>query len=320
MNKFEIVLPTYNRSQAIDYLLKQYESYFDKYDFILSIHDSSPNDLTEEIVKKHPNYGKQINYFRYDPSLDVDSKTLICIKKTTAKYSMLVGDGWIIKVDELFSSGLLDKDFDILCLYDKGLKLYRSHFEKYIKEAKYYDSKEQFFEDNFWYLIMYGSSIISQKIIEEMDVENLCSKYKNLGFIYPSSLVESNASKLYVDCINILIKNPNKGEPGWMLKKDAVNTWCKNLTINFEKISCEYLPELSKNKIVRTTGKYTGFLTFKGLMTWKAKDNFNFKIYKKYKEYVLKTKACSRFTIFIVNLVPTFILKLMLKIFKKLFR
>jgi len=320
MSLFEIVLPTYNRSEAVKFLLEKYNKFFGFYDFVLSIHDSSTNDETEKLVKSNSFYNKGIQYYRYPSELDVDSKTLMCLKNSTAKYSMLVGDGWIINVDSLFNSKLLDENFDILCLYDSNIKIYREYFNKNIKHKKIYDSKTKFYEDNFWYLIMYGSSIVSRKVLDSIDVLDLCNKYKELGFIYPSSLVESNAEILTADSLNLLTKNPHKGEPGWMLKRDAINTWTRKFILSFGNMNDSYLPEDTKLKIIKTTGKRTGFLTIKGLLILKSKDNFNFKINKKYKQYILQTKACSRLSIFMINLFPTFILKIMLWFFKKIFR
>ena len=48
-----ILIPTYNRNDAVDYYLKKKLDYFRSIKFDVVIYDSSRNDLTKNVVEKY---------------------------------------------------------------------------------------------------------------------------------------------------------------------------------------------------------------------------------------------------------------------------
>ena len=307
----DVVLPTYNNPKCIEYILEKIERY-SQYDYVLSIFDSSTNDETQAIVEKR--LSEKITYTRIDSSIDVDEKTLIAVKSSTADFVYLSADGYLPKIDNIFKAiESRDSQSEIIALYDEDWNQQKKYYDTLTKFV--YDDKDEFFEKHFWQIILYGGSVCKRELIQRIDVAECVRLFNGSGFIYPCSLTMYSLGRYESKIGKFIELVPFKAASGWITNKTAIKIWAKNF---YETLK---LPELGLNpgtadKIIRTTGKNTGFLTFRGLLHLKVTRNFTFNIYRKYSFYIIDCKACSAFSAFMLAISPTFIFILMRKVYK----
>ena len=315
MNNFllEVVIPTYNRPKCIESILNYFVDNYNKkvYDFCISIYDSSINNETEKVVSSYGlNY---VKYYRISDKIDVDKKTVMALKNSTSDYIWLCGDGIIPKVDEIFERFDLKKcGYELIVLYSKYLTTINRY---YLKLNECEDrNKGDFFENNFAQITLYGGTICARTIIEKADIKEL-EQYYLTGFIYPCMLAIYSSGPYYRSLGEYLISLENKGSPGWINSGNAIRTWTYNFYNDVMSLSV-YLGGKATNKIICSNGKLTGFLTFKGFVWFRATGNFNWKIYKEYKFYIHKCKACSIMAIYLVLLMPEKLTICMRKLYK----
>lgn len=313
--KLEIVYPTYNGATAVNNIIESFITSKHHKNCLLSIHDSSPNDETKDVVALFLEKGlvdeANLRYFRYDANINVDDKTLIAIKKAEAEYAYLIGDGWLTNLDYIFDSNILMKNDDVICVYNDNIDLYRKHYQKNMQQLASINNRDEFYKFNYWYLILYSSSIISQKVVSRINQHDMILKFAGYGFIYPTSIVYATDKnfKFSIYLGPIAYQNDAKKVSGWVKNKEALKIWCKHLVLTLETIPNEIMSEDVKEHIIQTTGKRTRILTLSSLFRFKLSDNFTWKLYKKYKYYFKMTKGCSILGTYLILLFPSCILK-----------
>lgn len=311
--RLEIIIPTYNHPLYIKKIVETYEDLFEQYDFIVSIHDSSSNNETEMLIKENRFFDKRLKYYRYPATMHVDEKTILALKKCMADFGYLVGDGWIINIAELFAKDYFKSSNDLILLYSENIPLYKNYFETHIKDNKLYTNKSFFAEENFWYLIMYGSSIVKKEFLLSIDLNSVLNKFANKNFIYPCSIMSLNLQTMLVDKLPILIPNLEKKSPMWLAKREGIEIWSKNFYLSMNALR-GYIDESSINHIIKTTGKRTTFLSFRGMIVLRYHKNLTFKIFWKYRKYIAKTSNVPLILVLGICCVPRFLFVIAKKI------
>lgn len=314
-----IVIPTYNHPDSILFCLKQLE-YIREENILLAIHDSSDNDEIQKIVSKIHN--ENILYFRYDCSIDVDLKTLLAIKKVTTKYLFLCGDGVVMKKEfyKKLKPVLFENPTVVEC-YDWAIKRHSKYYKSLTTESIIeYRSPLEHFSDNFWHMPYYGGSVVKTEVFAEYNDLDL-KKVQNSGFIYPYTIYlyayhHQSQFKALVMCEDSIILNPYKKDSGWLKKKLGPNVWVDNFSYVVKSLPHYY--DAEKSNVLKTFGKRSTFFTTKGLLNWRAMDNYNFSIYKKYSKKIIEMSNMNRPQLFVISITPKCLLLALRKIIKKL--
>lgn len=313
----EVVIPTYNRPDCMKYILEIFYRYdWFKYDIVLSIYDSSTNELTCNVVSYHKN--SKINYVRFPSSMDVDEKTIKSLCLANGKYVMLCGDGIIPNIPKIINSISNSDDFEVILLYSNMLNSMNKYFINFKNYDAIYD-KNTFFKYHFYQASLYGGTICKKTLIERIDIPNSISKYGNKNFIYPCILVEYSNGPYLVLNGQFLMSNKFKGSPGWITGRNALQVWIENFPKSI-KLLDKYLSIDTINYIIKNNGKYTGFLTFKGLCWFKSTNNYNLKLFFHYKEELLKYSNCNKISLLFIALFPKIFLVLVRGIYHLLRR
>lgn len=304
---FEIVLPTYNRANAISAYIERLcnESCLNN-DVLLSIYDSSENDDTEKIVRS-----KDCSFIRYKklaPDTDVDIKTIFALKESIGKYVYLCGDGYypnLINIISLINK--LKNQFDILCFYPKD----------YCFDKSVYFDKSEFLKRHFAQLILYGGSVCLGDIVRGIDIEKTNKLFGFSNFSYPSLLSIYSNGPYYVFCGDYFEPLEMNRKSGWIKHKLAIKIWAKNFYLTINKLA-PYIGQEVVDEININSHSVTKFLTIKGLINLRSLDNYDYKIYKEYKEYLIKRKGCNIIIALLISIFPKTILRIILKIRRKL--
>lgn len=301
---FEIVIPTYNRPGCIKYILSLAEGYFARgYDFSLSIYDSSTDDGTAEAVADAGS--ERIKYVRMDSSVHVDEKTLIALKEAVSPYVMLCGDGCFPKIDRYFEKFFPTADGkEVTIIYETAWKRQRK-FASRLKKF-YYEDKNGFFAEHFWHATFYGGTVCRREVFARMDVEETLKEFGGTNFIYPCTLAKYSEGPYGVLAGEYTDDVPYKNGSGWLNGKEAIKIW----TEHYYNAVCKLKGTLSDEaveEIVKNTGRNNWFLTSYGLMSFRCTGNYSYKIYRQYKFYIKKCKACSTFAAVAIALTPRWI-------------
>lgn len=315
-----IVVPTFNHPKYIDYFLEKIGN-IDCYDVMLEIHDSSTNDDTEKIVCEYLKKYKNLVYKKYD-DIHVDIKTILALTSIKTKYVHLCGDGVIPNLAKIYKACInyIIQDYDIIEIYDSQNKKHISQYHKNQKQRGkgdiIYSELLDYVDDNIWHLPYYGGTIIKSDIFSKYNIENL-KDVINSGFVYPYMILKGIPINFKAVALgdDFLIPNIYKKQSLWISNnKIAILLWAKNFPETMWKTA-----KISTDKfqgIMISAEKKLKFLTFKGLLSFRSTDNFNFKIRKQYKYYLKQYGCCNSIFMFFICLIPKKILCLA-KIIKK---
>ena len=162
----DIVVPTYNRPKSINYFLNQIKKFdYKRYNFSVSIYDSGTTDETKKIVCE--NGDSNIFYYRMESSINVDEKTLISVKNSTAEYVLLCGDGIVPQIDKIFDDIDFSLDYELIVIYSGALNAVNRYFLNWDNQTS--DAKSEFFKKNYAQITLYGGTICRKDLIRKID-------------------------------------------------------------------------------------------------------------------------------------------------------
>ena len=296
--RLEIVIPTYNRPECIKEYMEHLEKFYGKYDFGVYVVDSSPNLATAMIIKKY----KFVRYEKIDSSINVDEKTIYCLKKSIGEFVFLCGDGYALNVDRIFQTIKFDNSTDIYAIYDDRWSKKRTKYVYHLNKF-FYNDKIQFFIDHFGMLTLYGGSIINKRLVEKINMEYVVKKYAGHNFIYPCTLAEYSNGKFEVAISNYLEIINKKKYPGWIVNKEAVRVWAESFC---HSVDCllGIVTKKDIRKIIKNNFKQNDFFSVKGLIWLRTTDNYSLRILIKYKKYLNRVLCCNRFFAFLIAIFP----------------
>ena len=203
MNKYSILIPTYNEKENIGILVKKISYFLRKYIFEIIVVDDNSNDGTKVILKDLKKKNMKFKYFvRQNNDRDLSKSIIFGIEKTNYE-NIIVMDGdlqhnpkYLPKICEIFSK----KRLDFLVCTRNFKKRYGLSF------VRYYSSK---------FLIMVINTILGKKVSDPMSGFFIFKKnffninkhniYKK-GFKILLSLIYSTKKKLRIYEKKIIFK------------------------------------------------------------------------------------------------------------------
>ena len=313
----DIIVPTYKRAECIRFYLERmdyYRSFSDQ--FRLLIIDSSPDSCTEEYCNnKCRDY---LMYYKLNPNIDVDKKTVIALKLAIAPYVMLCGDGIIPNIFEVVKKlHSINKDTDMVCVYSLLTKNDDAYYSDWKDEFYTIEKKNEFIVKHFLQFTLYGGAICKKTLIDSIETEKTIQIYTGKNFVYPSVLTIYSKGPFESIIGNYFEKNPFRTEQGWISSKSAVHIWTENLSYCVDTLS-SYIGADNSENIKKFVGEK--FFNVKTLIWLRCTGNYNLKILNRYKSYLRKMSPCGVSTLYFIACMPKLVLKLLRVIYKKLKR
>lgn len=312
-----VIIPTYNHPKYIDYILKHSFSVYKGKLFRFSIHDSSEDDSTEKLIQAYnENHDNQIAYFRYPSDISGDFKSYTALKETNSDYLYLMGDGLSPDYDALESTLIENKydRFDFVGVLPSGYRDIALIKNKYQQDDHLYGFSDLIeFASQFFYMqTLYGGSIVSHRIIDYIDENNIFERYKydnRYCYAYISSVFTAlSMNSKFTFCssfVNCLLPNVEKkgnwahGDNLYKILFEEFQNDVKLLPSYFDDIKQQIL--LSRNIFA---WKKIDVIHYRKI------DSLNFKYLKKYKSVLRVCTYNYRFAVF-ACFIPRFILILM---------
>ncbi len=315
--KITVVVPTYNRPACISYLVEHCYSKYSGNLFCFEIHDSSSDDSTKKILDEAC-LGENFRYFHYDPELNGDVKTMRAISNVSTPYMYLMGDGIVMDFNAL-EEWLLAIDFEKYSIIGIRENTIHKYSQRSVAAQCSTQNKQQFFNDYFWMLTLYGASIISREIAQT--AFKMSEKYKSLPpFMYICSVfcaLEKVGGPCYFSFLPFFEFNPNKKSVGWIASRQAIEFFCY---IYYE--SMRLLPECYNamdSKFLKKHNDLSGLFRLKSVLKMRVTGNLTYKLFRKYKFYIKKTVPHMSY-IYFALLIPAFVMRGVYKIYLRLFK
>lgn len=306
MKKLCICIPTYNRPDCIDYILKCSVNWVKEYDIYFYICDSSTNGKTNDIVRKYASiYGERLIYdleTNY-PDKTSDLKVMRSFQKLCNKYEYihLSGDGFVVDIPSCmkYLKKAIDSDFDVI------------HFNNHRYQiSTEYSSGKDFVSENGWFATCYGATVLSSKLIRKSINDSNLELCRNTGFLFWYSMlcgIASNNEKIITYNAFPLINNPYKPTNSSYQAGKFINFWI----VGWSQI-IDMLPDFYnevKNKLKKDAGLNMHLYTWANLLRLRATSNLEWKNVKERRRMISQVTDVPYWHFVIVSFIPKSLIK-----------
>lgn len=280
-----ILIPTYNRNDAVDYYLKKKLDYFRSIKFDVVIYDSSRNDLTKNVVEKYIRQGYScLKYVHYkDPEDDLYGNTKVrdALLKCADDYEYvwLCGDTAILLLDEYEDQvfDLLEKKYDVIHIYKNELGLSSEVDLDY----------RLFFKNFFWSMTHWCAFILSRRLIKDMEKwMTECLEMKNTGVIVYAvfkALAYGNYKIAYINH-GVYKHSPCRGLAAAMKNKEMLKGFAEMINVCVDCLPGEY--DEVKNIAKKSFTENTGTFSWQGAIDLRAGGSLSVKKLIRYKKHL----------------------------------
>lgn len=316
-----IVIPTFNHPSYLKYLFDNCVIPYKGKAFDIYILDSSVNNDTEDLIIKYTDkLPIKIFYMRYPSTIDPDIKSHIGLSQADGDYLYLMGDGISPDLTEL--ERILIKNnygkYDFLGIPPKEYKDSLKATESRLVDKVYTYSLCAFAKDNFYFLTLYGGSIIKKtffqyiletKLFEFFNCEGRFS-YAHISSCFLALSKKPSFSYGVMYC-SATKGNPIKKENTWVFTEKFWSIFIHELKHDVFKLPTEF--NSVKSDIISTSRKFTFGLGFllrlreRGIL-----DAYHIKVYK------LDLESCKYrlTTLKIISIIPKQVVTLLFKLRK----
>lgn len=321
-SEITVVIPTYNHPTYIQYIIDNCIKTYVGNIFNFEIHDSSCNSDTEQIVlKANRDLNKKIKYVRYNSNISGDLKSYNALCKVQTSHMFLMGDG-IAPDFNKYENFLLEFNYSNIDL----LGVFPSFF-KYLSKIKrncpdndivYSNSKlTEFFEFYFYIFTLYGASIVSKKLFDDVVKNSLFEKYKfqnRFCYAYIYSIFDELSRKNYnfaISFISFFCFNPCKRKTTWTNGEGLFNILIDEFQYDLSKLPNYYddvKTKMLKNQRFFALGK-------KDIIHYRIEDSINIEYLIRHKKELKQCKY-NYYFMWMVSFIPHFIWKLIHDIIK----
>lgn len=299
--KLCICIPTYNRHQCVEYILKQTGSSVIECNIDYFITDTSDNNYTESVVQNYMEvYKGHLLYEHLDDYNDktTDLKVAICLSKLADRYDYvyLCGDGLVVDLHKLCDM------FNEFNLFSYDLIHFNENQEQKVRIVT---SGIDFAEYFGWLATFYGATILSSQLIKKISYKGLIDIYRNTGFLFWKGLMDGIAS----DNENIIvvnevpsITNPYKKNNSSYQPRRFFDFWLINWPRAVDGLTDYYNPV--KEYIKKDIGNHLGLYRIHNLLRLKISFNLEYSEVRKYKDKFNEVTDTPYLLILAVSCIP----------------
>lgn len=305
-SKLAIAIPTYNRCEILKENLLYMIDEIKNYNIPIYISDDSDNDLTKNMITELKKDYEYIYYFKNESSLGHDRNCLYTLSLPDEDYIWYLGDSMRIengKIKDILDISSKDcYDLILVNCLDRDVNV----------PSKQYFSHRTFFLELAWHATLTGATIYHKDSLNKINFKKyLDTNFVQLGIILERALDIKNG----ILWINKSYISSNKKKKSY---------WSKNIFEVFAKNWSDFilnLPEAysykDKLRVIKDHSDYTGIFKLKRYLVYRAEGVLNIKSYIKYFKSLKLASSLNILIIFFLLLIPSFILKLPLNIFRR---
>lgn len=312
----DVIIPTYNRPNSIETLMRDSILKYKGNLFAFYIVDSSDSYDTEDVFNKYHDLLNlnNVTYKKFSSSISADNKVLEVIRDTHNEYFYVLGDSVLIDFN-LLEQILTKNDYDSYCVInlDDANRIGYLGQDKLCKPNVIYSYRDVavYATKYFSHLTFWGAILVKREVFVEGLSHKIEKKYFNntISFWLPCCIIESlnlisetgqipKLGTVYLNCVSYLPK---------------IRSWTKSyyeVTFKVFNQNIQYLDFLStdiQKKIIKFFRD--DYLVSKSyVINLRINKVINIKDTLKYKNDISYISGYFRF-ILLVSLIPIWILK-----------
>ena len=296
-----IAIPTYNRSDFLDFFLEIHVPIARKYNVNFYISDNSSSDDTIEVIKKWKKIYDSIYYFSFDSTVSGDKNRDKVLSMSESKYTWLMGDTY-----EIPESSLVQV-IDFLS-NNKNYEFVVVNFCNNIKEINNceYDDPNKVLKDLAWMISGICCNIFHKSVIGKGEYDYDGNEdFAHVGFVL-NFLLKKKALLYWMQTVSVVsLKTPVRKE-GWGKRFFLImfENWPK-----FIYGLSEEFDSSSKDSALMTLPRKTRILSAKSMLSLRGQGNFDWNKYNEYKDRFWIAPRFFRYYSFVISIFPIFFCK-----------
>ncbi|MDE7043981.1 MAG: hypothetical protein K2O97_03015 [Acetatifactor sp.] len=282
-----VLIPTCNRSDAIDFYLKSRLDVLRNDHFDVIIYDSSTDDRTKNVVENFiaKDYSN-LQYVHYnDPTDDLYGVKKVAVALSeyanNYEYVWLCGDTTILLLEEYEKEmlELIKKDYDVIHIYVNNKNIGSQQDMNY----------KIFFENFFWSMTHWCSFILSKRLIREMDKWN--DEYIKLNitavtvFTIFAALANRGFKIAYINHRGYKC-SPYRTHAMSQQNKELLRGYAEMISIGINNLPKEY--DTVKSAAKKNFTKNTGMFSWQGAIDLRTDGNLTLRKLNKYKKHLIQ--------------------------------
>jgi len=301
-----IAIPTYNRADLLDFLLKSHIKTCEKYSIQIIISDNFSTDNTQEVINKWKKKSELIKSSRNKSTILPDQNVELALNLSRTEYTWLLGDSYFLSED------LID------CIIKNIKKNQKADLFIVNLENMLSVPKSKSYTDHNLLLIDLGGSMtcLSCLVFHKNIIEYGAFKryresfYGHLGVVleYLGKCKVKNIVWIQEKSVQSL-KHPTINKRNWSHSHVAIEVGFRKWTNFVFSLPHTYL---LKNKLVclKSFGRLSKLATFRGFLLMRLRGQLTNKSYKEYKFEINLISSLPRVLIRIISIFPKWPIKI----------
>ncbi len=275
MRLFSILVTTYNRATALDYLLGRLAEYNSRgLDFDVVVSDDCSTDSTEETCNKWLKRLEHMKYIRLKENKGMDGNFISVYEACETEYCWLLGDARYVEYDDLklIIETLKSRQYTALILKCHSAMRH---------ESKVYTDINELISEQGWHITNNASCVIPSRFINSMLYNRyIGTTFLHMGIFVENICLEKNFKVRYLDKVRVKdIKTDGFTKVGWK----------KHPFLNFGKLWYEHIMSLPNNidveikqKVLLDHTRYTKLFSLLYIMS--GRSHYGRAYYDSYRE------------------------------------
>lgn len=306
-----IAIPTYNRSDFLEYSLETHIPLLQKYNIQIFISDNASSDDTLKVIEKWKKVYPHLHYQRNLSNLGPDENFKSVLQMSNTEYTWLLGDTSEIHILNL------EKILGLISGNEKYDAILVNLINKSQQPSLVYQERNSLLKELAGIMSCMSCLIYHKSLISSADF----SRYSNSWYIQTGIILE-RISRIpfkirWIQEISITpIKDQKLKKVGWAdtdkIFKVGIEGW-----INFI-FSLPISYSLSSKLIAcKGFGDASGAFTIKGMILLRSAGLLNYKVYKYYRETMRLSISYPCWIVMIISLIPQRPLKYLITVYMK---
>lgn len=310
-----IAIPTYNRADLLDFLLKSHIKTCEKYSIQIVISDNFSTDNTQEVINKWKKKSELIKSSRSKSTILPDQNVELAFNLSRTKYTWLLGDSYFLSED------LID------CVFKKIKKNQKADLFVVNLENILSVPKSKSYTDHNLLLVDLGGSmtclsclIFHKNIIEYGAFERYRGTYYgHLGVVLEYLGQKREKKIIWIQEKSVQsLRHPTIKKKNWSYGHAVIEIGFRNWTNFVFSLPHAYL---LKNKVacLKSFGRLSNLATLRGFLLMRLRGQLTNESYKEYKSEINLISDVPSALIRLISIFPKWPIKVACNIATKIF-
>ena len=300
-----LAIPTYNRANLLDFIIKSHIKICEKHDIQILISDNASTDNTQEIINKWKKQTTLIKSVRNDSTVLADQNVEIVLSLSNTRHTWLLGDSYFL------SESLVDLVIDKM-KSNRKIDLFIVNLEGMLSspKSKNYTDHNLLLADLGGVMTCLSCLIFHKNIIEDGKFVNFrgsCYGHFGVAAEFLGQAKIKNIVWIQDKSVKSL-RHPVIKKENWSLGPKVIEMGFRNWTKLKNKIVC-----------LKSFGKLSKLATLRGFLLMRLRGQLTIESYKEYKSEINLVSDVPNTLIRLILIFPKWPIKIAYNIATKFF-